>query len=211
MASQSDSAYSNIRESILSTALAPGTRLTESGLSRDLGLGRFAVREALRRLHGERLVEKVGSRHVVPFLTPEDAHDVVQLRSILEIGALRFMAGNPPRNVLKEIGEAAEDYASLVKKGYFNGALEADLRFHRAIVAVSRNSRLIDAYNAANLPLLQVTVGLRPAPLNDYTRAAEEHMDIFAALNRKQTTLAATLLEKHLKRGKREILAKNRT
>lgn len=206
MVSQSESAYFKIRENILSTALPPGTRLTESTLARELGLGRFAVREALKRLHGERLVARDGSRHVVPLVTREDAHHVTQLRAVLETGVLRFLTTEIPKALLREITEAAADYENLVKKAYFTGALEADLRFHRAIVAASENPRLIEAYHAANLPLLQVTVGARPAPLNDYLQAAAEHLAICSALKKNQPVRAAELLEKHLKRGEREIL-----
>ena len=144
MASQSETAYQRLREAILSTSVLPGEHLAEVDWAMQLELGRFAIREGLKRLHGEGLVTKNRGKYRVTEMTSEAVREVGHLRAVLEIGALRFLEKPIPRKAIRAIKTAAADYAALVKKGYFEGAREADLRFHRAIVAVSENPRLVD-------------------------------------------------------------------
>lgn len=209
MSSKSDSIYAKLREAILSASVLPGTRFAELELSQQFGAGRFAVREALRRLHGEGLVSKVNTRYQVPLITSGDVRHVRHLRSILEAGAMRFLPAALSKVSLTQIRKAANDYASLVRKGYFAGAREADLRFHRAIVIAVANPRLLKIYDEANLPLLHITVGANPMPLNDFEIAAKEHLAIYQALEKKDVETAARLLEEHLKRGEEEVLGQD--
>ncbi len=205
MPSQSERAYQRLRELILSAGLLPGEHLGEVDWANRLGVGRFAIRESLKRLHGEGLVTRSRGKYRVTQLTVEEVREISHLRAVLEIGALRFLRTALPQQAVKAIKEAAEDYAGLVKKGYFDGAREADLRFHRAIVAAAGNDRLVKVYESSNLPLLHVTVGRKARPLNDFDQAAEEHLAIARALENKDPDLAARLLEAHLKRGEGEV------
>ena len=206
MARKPEAAYAALRQAILSAEVLPGTRFSELEWSERLGVGRFAVREALKRLDGEGLVVKVRSRYQVPFLTADEVHQIRHLRAVLEAGAVRLLPGKPPREALRAIREAARDYENLVKRHYWAGAREADLRFHHALVRAAENPRLLRAYESANLPLLHVTVGANPTPLDDFTVAVREHLAIYTALDEGKPEKAAALLEKHLKRGEREVL-----
>lgn len=208
MPSKSDSIYAKLRDAILSASILPGTRFAEVELSRQFDAGRFAAREALRRLHGEGLVSKEGTRYLVPLITSDEVHHVRNLRSILEAGAMKFLPTALSKSMLTEVRKAANDYAALVKKKYFAGAREADLRFHRAIVMAVGNPRLLKAYDDANLPLLHITVGENPVALDDFEIAAKEHLAICQALEKKDVALAAKLLEEHLRRGEEEVLGK---
>ncbi len=205
MASQSETAYQRVRELILSAGILPGTHLAEMEWAERLGLGRFAIREGLKRLHGEGLVTKNRGKYRVTIMTAEEVREISHLRAVLEVGALRFVQGRIGEKALEPIHSAAVDYASFVKKGYFDGAREADLRFHRALVAISENRRLIRLYEASNLPLLHVTVGRHPVPLDDFDIAAKEHTAICRALEKGEITKASRLLEEHLKRGELEV------
>ncbi len=208
MPSKSETAYQKLREQILSAGLLPGEHLAEQEWSARLGLGRFAIREGLKRLHGEGLVTKNRGKYRVHSTTPEEIHEISHLRAVLEIGALRLLSAPVPKAHLRTLRELADDFAALVKKGYFDGAREADLRFHRAIVAASGNERLIKLYELSNLPLLHVTVGKTKVPLNDFDLSAREHEQICAALEAGKAELAAEHLQAHLQRGEREVVGK---
>ncbi len=208
MASQSETAYLRLREMILSAGVLPGEHLGEVEWAQRLGVGRFAIREGLRRLHGEGLLHKARGKHWVPAMSAQEVREVYQLRAVLEIGALRFNPGAVPPEVVLEIQNAALDYAALVEKGYFDGAREADLRFHRSLVAVSGNPRLIRLYESSNLPLLHVTVGRRGQPLDDFAISAREHQKVADAMVRGEIEEAALALEAHLKRGTADVLSR---
>ncbi|MEO8204660.1 MAG: GntR family transcriptional regulator [Chthoniobacterales bacterium] len=199
-------AYSKLRECILSAGVLPGAHLAEVECGKRFELSRFAIREGLKRLHGEGLVIKEGNKYRVSTLNAEEVRQISHLRAILEAGAIRFLTKPLSAKSLKEIRRAADDYASLVKKEYFAGAREADLRFHRLIVACAENPRLSRVYEASNLPLLQVTVGTNSVSLNDFDLALREHEKICCALEQNDFEHAARALEKHLKRGEREVL-----
>ncbi|HWL51660.1 MAG TPA: GntR family transcriptional regulator [Chthoniobacteraceae bacterium] len=209
MASQSETAYQRLRELILSAGVLPDTHLVEMEWAERLGLGRFAIREGLKRLHGEGLVTRNRGKYRVTVMTAEEIREISHLRAVLEVGALRFVREGIAEKVLEPIRAAAEDYAAFVKKGYYDGAREADLRFHRCLVATSENRRLIRLYEASNLPLLHVTVGRHPMPLDDFDIAAKEHTAICRALGKGEIAKASRLLEEHLKRGELEVTRGN--
>jgi DNA-binding GntR family transcriptional regulator len=175
-----------------------------------LKTGRAAVREALGRLAGEGLVQRVRASYRVTAPNPEDIHEFRQLREIFEIGALRTCGANGkiPGVRLKEIRAAANDFARLSARGYLAGAREADLAFHRALVAAAGNHRLLHLYQAANLPLFQTTVGPAGRALDDYRQTQAEHEAIVANLEDGRFNQAITALERHLRRGESSVLSK---
>lgn len=209
VSSQSDTAYLKLRESILSAAVLPGEHLVETDWAERLGLGRFAIREGLKRLHGESLVTLQRGRYRVFVPSSADIREITHLRMVLEIGALRSLSAKPSAKILAPIRKAAKDHASLVKKGYFAGAREADLEFHRSLVAAPGNGRLLKLYESSNLPLLQVTISHPPTPLDDFDLAATEHLAIVAALEKGEIVRAADELEAHLKRGEHAVTQSN--
>lgn len=203
-------AYHSIRARLLAGDLAPSEKLTELAWAAELKTGRAAVREALGRLAGEGLVQRVRASYRVTCPTTEDIHEFRQLREIFEIGALRTCAakGKIPTVRLREIRAAANDFARLSARGYLAGAREADLAFHRALVAAAGNHRLLHLYQAANLPLFQTTVGPAVRALDDYHQTQAEHEAIVANLENSRFNHAITALERHLRRGESSVLSK---
>ena len=91
--SQSEQAYDAIRELIVTLELPPGSLVDERDLMARLGLGRTPVREALRALAQEKLIEVYPRRGM--FVTPVDARDLAALsevRGVLEPFAARLAA-----------------------------------------------------------------------------------------------------------------------
>lgn len=204
--SQDETAYEALRQQLLTGDLRADEKLAEIPWSERLGVGRAAVRAALRRLAGEGLVVKVRASYRVPALEAPDVRALRQLREILEVGALRA-AGTPTSAALRQIRKACEDYERFVTGGYLAGAREADLRFHQALVSAAGNARLLRAYQQANLPLFQNRIGPGGRMLEDYSQAQAEHRVILDHLAAGDTEAAITALEAHLRRGENEITA----
>ena len=116
-ASLADQAYYALRELIVSLELAPGERDQASReLTARLGIGRTPVREALRRLALERLVEVYPRRGM--FVTTVDVRDLARLcevRAVLEPEAARLAAERATRQDLEEINALLEELA--VRRG----------------------------------------------------------------------------------------------
>jgi DNA-binding GntR family transcriptional regulator len=86
----SDESYAVLRQQIIEGKLRPGTRLQQNEIAEQLGLSRVPLREAIRKLEGERLVAVVPRKGVtVPDLTDDDIRDLYIIRIELEPLAFR--------------------------------------------------------------------------------------------------------------------------
>lgn len=142
-------AAESIRKMILSGRLSPGERLIEERLTEELGISRPPLREALRLLQQEGLIETRPRRgSVVTTLTDQDVFEILTLRSALERLAIEL--GVPVRvperleacrRALAQMEECArmEDRGRLVTSAY---------AFHASIVALAGHRRLNESYAA---------------------------------------------------------------
>lgn len=136
-ASLADRAYLAIRDLIVSLELAPGSLIDERRLIESLGIGRTPVREALRRLAQEQLVEVFPRRGM--FVTKVDVRDLARIsevRAILEPEAARLAAERATeeeRDELAALGDQIRAGADL---------MALDERIHRAVHAAAHNDLL---------------------------------------------------------------------
>ena len=80
-----EKAFEHVRDAIISGRLAPGTRLIERELCEAMGISRASVREVIRRLEAERLVDVSPRRGpTVVILTPKQAGEIYEIRAMLE-------------------------------------------------------------------------------------------------------------------------------
>jgi DNA-binding GntR family transcriptional regulator len=91
--STTDRVAAALRRALFDGALAPGTALRESDLARRLGVSRGTLREALRLLQAEGLVNREPNRGVVvKLLSPAELADLYQARRVIETGAVDAIA-----------------------------------------------------------------------------------------------------------------------
>ena len=143
-----DRAAEVLRTALFAGELAPGTPLREVALADQLGIGRSTVREALGALTAEGLLTRIPNRGVVvSVLDPDQIHDVVRARLVLETAGARAWdeAGDEAGEQAREsVREAMATYRSLAESGApARDITEAHLAFHRSLVALSCSSRLI--------------------------------------------------------------------
>jgi DNA-binding GntR family transcriptional regulator len=99
----SDEAYDVLRGAILSGQLAAGTRIVEADIARQMAISRSPVREAVRKLEREGLVEYVPRRGtVVVGLSRDDVADALALRAHLEAYAARLAATGASEKVIRQ-------------------------------------------------------------------------------------------------------------
>lgn len=145
--SLSDQAYYRIRELIVTLELAPGAIVSERDLMRQLGLGRTPVREALRTLARERLVEVYPRRGIfVASVDVGDLADLSEIRAQLEPFAARLAAERSTaadrvttEGLLAELGQTADERDE-------RRLIELDQRIHRHV------------YRAAHNPFVEATL-----------------------------------------------------
>lgn len=199
--------YSEIRRKILTNQLQPGVRLKEDAWAKRSEVSRMAVREALTRLLGEKLVvvgEKGG--YFVKPMNEKDVHQIRELREILELGALRLAHKKISKEQIAHLERICDDFTRMTKEGYFSGACEADIKFHEMLMASSGNQKLVEAYEASHIPLFHLKLGRTQLFMDDYDLTDKEHRQIVKALKSKNLKLAEETLIKHFARGEAAVL-----
>jgi DNA-binding GntR family transcriptional regulator len=204
---QAQLAYRELSHRILILEIAPNDRIVEQFWAKKLAVNRSAVRESLTRLLGEGLVfqgQKGG--FFAKEMTEAEIHEIRQVREILETAAFALACDQATNKDIKEIEETCNDFANFVRKGYFTGAHEADLRFHHLLMAASGNSRLAHLYERAHIPLFQRKAALARTPLEDFIKTEKEHRLILEALRKRDKKLGVQHLKTHFNRGEKDAL-----
>jgi DNA-binding GntR family transcriptional regulator len=139
---KSDFAYTTLRQKILSGEFAPGQVLNQATLARTIGISTTPLREALRRLKSEGLVELGAHRDAkVTDLSAEEASDLLEVRRSLDPLAAALAAERRTKADIAAIREAAG--IEPLRRDFGVDHLRAHRRFHSAIYRASHNDLLI--------------------------------------------------------------------
>jgi DNA-binding GntR family transcriptional regulator len=152
--SRPDEIVARLREAIVSGALAPGARLSELQLARELDASRTPIREALQELEHQQLVTIVP--HVASFvrrITPNDVEEIYQIRIALESLAVSLILTRLTALGRAQINEVLEAMKKAAKEKDYEGYAHARDHFHLLLVSLSGNARLRDLYQSLNGPI----------------------------------------------------------
>ena len=153
---------SRLRGEILGGFLEPGERLVEESVTRRFGISRAPLREAMRLLAQQGLVEHLPRRGVrVATLSDLDADELFEVRDVLE----RFAVSRALPVTDADLGPMRDELAAMRRAAVRGETLEladAHRRFHIALVALSGQSQLILAYEPILLKLqMHMALNLR--------------------------------------------------
>jgi DNA-binding GntR family transcriptional regulator len=199
--SQRDQGYLALRRLLVLQKIPEGARLSEPEWAERLEINRSALREAFARLEAEGfIVRGKTSGYFVPRMSDEDIAQVIQVRCILECGAIEMIcAAEGDRDaILKPAAEACDEFESLVGAGYLLGVAEADRRFHEFLIDAAGNPRLTMLYTRAPLPLIQSKIVSEEHFMEIARDVIIEHRSILAALHASDAAEACALLRRHL-------------
>lgn len=205
----SDRAYYRIRELIVSLELRPGTPLDERELMARLGLGRTPVREALRTLAREGLVEAYPRRGMA--VAPVDVGQLAELSEVrvaLEGLAARLAAerATPDERVETSALRAALERAA----GEMDRRtlIELDQRIHRHVYACTHNMLLAETLDQHYVLALRIWfLALDRVPRLE--EAVQEHQALLAAIRDRHPARAEKVAREHVtsfERAIREVL-----
>ncbi|MGE5619962.1 MAG: GntR family transcriptional regulator [Sphingomonadaceae bacterium] len=185
-----------IRESILNGTLKPGHQLVQAEIAAQMQISRAPIREALRQLEEEGLVESVPYRGTfVSRITRRDIRELYSLRGALEGLAVRLVIARSNERVSTELeGILAEMWAA-AEVGDYPALSAADLRFHTQLCLLSDHQRLIGSWKV-NSNLIRRILSFRNR-LNPATVVAEEHVPIVRAIRDRDEAAARRAIEDH--------------
>jgi DNA-binding GntR family transcriptional regulator len=214
-ASLGQQAYQEIRRRILSLHYAPGARLQVDEIAHDLQVSPSPVKEALKLLEAEGLVEIRARRGtMVRQFTTEDVLDVYEMREFLEGGAAEKAVATKAVTpaVLRALRAAIAQLAAVTVAEGFSDVEEgvrADWAFHTQIVALTGNAMLIECHER----LLAHTIVIRNFSM--YTHRAQatlvEHRAILTALASGDPARARAASVAHLHATRDAVLATKKT
>lgn len=188
-----------LREAIRSGQLEPGQRLVVGEITQMLSVSSGPVREAIRRLTGEGLVEIVPHRGAsVRKISGTDIEEIFELREAIEGLAARLAArhitGNQKAQLIEILGDLDRHDLSDDPEGY----LMANQAFHTLIYQIGRNERVQTLAMQLILPIYQLRLPHRMSGGSRQT-AHREHHAIAATLLTENEDAAAAAMEHHIR------------
>jgi DNA-binding GntR family transcriptional regulator len=191
--------FNTIREAIISGELKPGERLMEVQLAEKIGVSRTPVREAIRKLELEGLVEMLPQKgaHVAEIST-KDIMNVLEVRATLDGLATALSAQRITEEELANLKHVLSQLSSYIEKENLQGSIKKDVEFHEIIYRSSRNDKLIQI----NSNLREQVQRFRVIYLKDYSSPRElnqEHIDIFEAISGRNPDIAQKAAITHIK------------
>lgn len=193
--------FQKLREDILSGKYKDGDELREITIGEELGVSRTPVREALRQLELEGLVEIVPNKGAyVTGITPKDVVDIYKIRSMLEGLCARWATEHITDEQLEELEEIvmlSEFHLRKAKEGKLQHVSELDGKFHRILYEAS-NSRILDHVLTDFHKYVQLARSLSVRNKGRAEKSVAEHRAILEAMKNKDKNLAEKLANEHI-------------
>ena len=199
-ATKSDLAYTRLRGLILSGDLAPGAVLPQAALASTIGISTTPLREALRRLKQEGLVDLDAHRDArVRPLDAAEARDLLELRGSLDPLAASLAAQRRTDADLAEV-RAALDGLEALSTHPSAAQLESHHRFHAAIHRASHNALLVETLDGLWVKTDRYRRHGLATGRSDEERddRATEHRQLFEAVEDGDAAAAAELMRRHV-------------
>lgn len=190
-------ATERLRREILGGAFGPGDRIVEEQVTRRFGISRAPLREALRHLAEQGVVEHLPRRGArVATLSPVDVEELFDLRDVLERHAVRRAL--PLRHGLDDLRTALDAMGTASGAGSALEYADAHRSFHLALVALAGHRQLLLAYSPILLRLqLHMALNLRREAEAAPMAGVRRHAELLGALEREDPGEVLSVLSRH--------------
>lgn len=192
---------SAIREAIFAGELRPGDRIIETYWARELGVSQGPVREAIRDLEAQGLVETVpfkGSR--VRTLTEKDIRDNYGVRMCLESKSIRDvitqLSDGDLAALAERLQEILEEMDGCAGRGDLRHFTECDAAFHRAVINASGNQVLLRLWEQCNMRNWSSVSALTDA--ESLKQLQQGHQRLLREIADRDLKAATATIEEHL-------------
>lgn len=198
--------FNTLRDAIIVGELRPGERLMEVKLAEKMGVSRTPIREAIRKLELEGLVDILPRKgaHVAD-LSIKDIVNVLEVRASLDGLATSLAAEKITDEELKELKHISNQFAGFVEKDNLQGSIKKDVEFHDIIYRASRNDKLIQIISN----LREQVQRFRVIYIKDYSDGRElikEHEEIYEAVSSRDPEKALQAAQSHIQHQEKAII-----
>lgn len=196
----SEIAFNTIRTKINRFELAPGDKVSDLALSKELNMSRTPIREAMQQLEKSGLIIKLQNCCIVAPITEKDVNEILVSRGALEKCAAQYIIENGgissiDKDNIESILLKEQEY---LKDGRFFESFSEDTLFHATIVSLSGNSRLIEFMHTLNiqgdrLRWLSIMVPSR------FDSTLTEHYNILNSISSGDVAEASKCIDLHIR------------
>lgn len=198
--------YNIIKSDILNGIIKSGEKLQEKDISKSLNVSRSPVREALKELVGEGLVENVPNKGTfVKKLEEKEIIDLFELRVILEQYAMRKTVEEASNEDLKELDEIYERLEGSHSKDDLNEYIKIDTELHNMFFRLSGNLTILNLVENITT-LLQPFRVMSLFDRKRFNDSLIEHKNMIDGLKEKDYEKAWQYNSLHLRLAKEEVI-----
>jgi DNA-binding GntR family transcriptional regulator len=205
--SLAEQVYNYLCNSIIGGRFNYGDTLSTKQLATELNVSMMPIREALKRLEFEGLVEiKPRSMCLLKTPTKQAIHSAIGVRELLEVYSIKTIYKtiepsrlDPLKNLIVFMEEALNEEPANIRT-----YILYDWQYHSALCSLSDNDFIIHFYKELNLHLnmtYMYDIGIQP----NYSQTFKDHIDLIEALEQ-HSPAAVEIIETHLQTSKKNIL-----
>lgn len=203
--------YDQLKERLFTGELRTGQFVSQRELTALLGATLNPVREAIRKLEVEGLINVYPQRGIqIIEGGPKAINDAYEYRLLLELNAVRHFAAAASETVISGMMSTVTKSIKLLELSPDDvevrwKVLDDDYQFHKGLIDFQQNEILSKHYslNAARLRLFRINIG---QPLLRLDSAAAEHLEILEACRRRDAEAAVQLLSRHIEISREHAL-----
>ncbi|MBQ5589323.1 MAG: GntR family transcriptional regulator [Anaerotignum sp.] len=202
-----DVVFNTLRDAILTGKLVPGERLMENQLAEKLGVSRTPVREALRMLELENLVELVPRKGAqVLDMSEKDITNILEVRSALEGLATSLACKKMTKEDLQQLKSMEVDFEKAVADNDVEHFVDIDEDFHDLIFAATENDKLISIFRNLRIQLYRYRMAQAKNNETSMSTIVAHHRSIIRAIENHDAEEGASIAQGHIKYQTESIL-----
>ena len=194
--------FEKVREDVLNGVYKSGEKIIEAKVAEEMGVSRTPVREALKQLELDGLVENIPNRGVVvKGVTIDDVHDIYTMRIAIEGIAAKWSVERMPDEALKDLKEIYELMEFYTMKNDIDKIFELNTRFHEVIYK-SACSRYLEHVLSDFQQFIKITRKKSLASEGRMVEALKEHKVILDAFMVRDSEAAVKALVYHIEQSR---------
>jgi DNA-binding GntR family transcriptional regulator len=194
-----EAVVSRLRDMIIEGNLAPGTRIPEVQLGAQLGVSRTPLREAMKFLASEGLIELVPGRGaLVRRFSPKDIEDMLMVLRTLEVLAVRLACVNASDSDIARVRAMHDRMLGYYEKRQRLDYYKLNQQIHTTMVSLAGNEPLAYTHGILQSRLKRIRFIGSDGPVN-WGKAVAEHNEIIAAFEARDPDRLAAIIELHLR------------
>ena len=191
--------YEQLREKIIRGEWMPGQTIAVDELAVQYGVSRTPVLQALRRMEANRMIVITNTgHHMVPSFTEKQLKDLIEIRILLELQALRDIKNNIGVVPFAELREIADKCSEYNRAGDTVRARETDLLFHSRLTESVNNAYLTDLFLRIQGQFMVANYLITSHTSEQERVAADDHLKILDAMEAGNYDRAGKLMRDHI-------------